>query len=311
MAARGRGLPGMAVGPPPPGRGTKASAEGGASAGDGAPRAMPGMGPGPLPGFGQLAPPKAGDAHVQASTELFNSALANDLAGVKKGESEGGDVNVLDLKGVTPLLLAVHNQNAEMVKFLLSKKANPNLCSTNSSPVHEAVRVHNQQILEIVLSGGGNINLTTDFGKTPLHMAIQEEQDQIFDFLLGKKADTKAKNDAKVGCIHFAAAATSHKIIEKILSWKDTDVNERNGNGKTALHIAAEKNNIDIIKILLNKSADKSIKDGWGRLAEECGKQSAYNLIHSHTAGMKHELVDPDAPDRSKSPLFDVGELQI
>ena len=30
-------------------------------------------------------------------------------------------------------------------------------------------------------------------------------------------------------------------------------MNEKNGNGKAPLHIAAEKNNIDHIKILLNK----------------------------------------------------------
>lgn len=75
---------------------------------------------------------------------------------------------------MTPLVLAVHNNNVEMVKFLLSKKANVNAVSTNSSPIHEAVRQHNQAILDLLLSAGGNVNLTTDFGKTPLHMAIQE-----------------------------------------------------------------------------------------------------------------------------------------
>jgi len=313
-------MPGLAGagGPPPraaPGA-PKASAEGDA----GAARPMPGMGAGggPLPGFGPLAPTKAGDAHVQASTELFNSALASDLAGVKKAEGEGGDVNVIDLKvalnfqGVAPLLLAVHNQNVEMVKFLLSKKANPNLCSTNSSPVHEAVRVHNQAILEIVLGAGGNINLTTDFGKTPLHMAIQEDHEALVDFLVSKKADTKAKNDGKVGCIHFAAAGTSLKIMEKFLAMKEVNIDEKNGNGKTALHVATEKNNIDMIKVLLNKGADKSQKDGWGRLAEECGKQSAYNLIHEHKEGTKYEIVDADAPDKKgAAPLFDVGDIQI
>jgi len=270
------------------------------------------MGPGPLPGFGPLAPTKSGDVHVQASTELFNSALANDLAGVKKAEGEGADVNVIDLKGVSPLLLAVHNQNMEMVKFLLSKKANPNLCSTNSSPVHEAVRMHNQAILDVLLGAGGKIELTTDFGKTPLHMAIQEEQEALIDFLISKKADVKAKNDGKVGCVHFAAACTNVKIMEKFLAMKDTNINERNGNGKTALHIAAEKNNIDMIKLLLNKGADTQQRDGWGRLAEECGKQTAYKMLHDHVAGTKYEFVDPDAPEKKgEKPLFDVGDINI
>lgn len=80
------------------------------------------------------------------------------------------------------------------MKLLLSKKANINATSTNSSPLHEAVRLlslmveenfrghvsisqvrqHNQQMADILLAGGANINLTTDCGKTPLHFAIQE-----------------------------------------------------------------------------------------------------------------------------------------
>jgi ankyrin repeat protein len=256
--------------------------------------------------------PKAGDTHVQASTELFNAAFADDLAGVKKAADESADINTQDLKGVTPLLLAVWNSNMEMVKFLLSKKANPNACSTNSSPVHEAVRQHNQQILEVVLSGGGNINLTTDFGKTPLHTAIQEEQDGLIDYLISKKADVKSKNDGGVGCLHFGAATTNYKILEKLLKIKELNVNERNGNGKTPLHVATEKNNIDHIKLLLNVGVDTKIKDGWGRLAEECGKTTAYHLIKDHKAGTKYEIVDPNAPDPKKpEKLFDTGDLQI
>jgi len=253
----------------------------------------------------------SGDAHVQASTELFNSAFSNDLNGVKKALDDQGDVNTTDLKGVTPLLLAVHNNNADMVKLLLSKKANVNACSTNSSPLHEAVRQHDQAILDLLLGSSANVNLTTDFGKTPLHMAIQEEEAGLIDFLLSKKADTNLKNDGQVGCLHFAAAAVDHKILEKVLKIKGLNPNERNGNGKTPLHVAAEKNNFDQIKLLLNQGVDTKIKDGWGRLAEECGKTTAYHLIKDHKAGTKYEIIDPNAPEPKKpEKLFDTGELQ-
>jgi len=261
-----------------------------------------------------MVPTKAGDQHVQASTELFNGAFSNDLSIVKKGVDDGGDVNAVDLKGVTPLLLAVYNDNIDMVKFLLSKKASVNATSTNSSPLHEAVRQHNQQMCEILLSAGANINLQTDFGKTPLHTAIQEEQEGIIDFLISKKADVKAQNDAQVGVLHFGAATKDHKILEKLLKIKELNINERNGNGKTPLHIAAERNSLDHIKLLLSHSsgADPKIKDGWGRLPEECGKSTAYHLIHDHKPGQKYEIIDANAPDAKKpEKLFDTGDLQL
>jgi len=75
---------------------------------------------------------------------------------------------------------------------------------------------------------------------------------------------------------------------------------KKNANGKTPLHIAAEKGNIDAIKVLLNANAVTNIKDALGRLPSECGKITAYNMISGHKPGQKYEYITVDDDDEEE-----------
>jgi len=137
-------------------------------------------------------PKSSGDVEKETkkremSSLLWESANKDDINGVKQALSETGDPNIADLQGVSALLLAVKNKNSAMTNLLLSSKASPNTVSQDNSPIHEAIRQHNIQLLEQLLNAGGDVNLRADFGKTPVHVAIQEDQWNIFDFLLKKK----------------------------------------------------------------------------------------------------------------------------
>jgi len=41
--------------------------------------------------------------------------------------------------------------------------------------------------------------------------------------------------------------------------------------------------------------ASKTIKDGWGRTPQECGKTTSFKLISAHEPGQKYEFVDMHA----------------
>lgn len=62
-----------------------------------------------------------------------------------------------------------------------------NLCSNDSSPLHQAIRNKDAALTEQLLNAGGNVNLQADYGKTLLHTAIQEGQWLIVDNLLKRK----------------------------------------------------------------------------------------------------------------------------
>jgi len=237
------------------------------------------------------------DHHVKESSDLYRSAEENNLAEVQAAVTAGADVNTSNLQGVTPLLLAVKNGNQNMVQFLLKSNADVNMISSDSSPIHEAIRQHSAPILEILLSNkAANVNLPSDGGKTPVHFAILEKQTELLDLLLRKGADAKCKSITGSGCLHFAVVEGDRAMIERFVPISG-GINEQNNNGKTPLHVAAEKGNIDAVKVLLNNNANTTIKDGWGRLASECGKITAFKMISEHKPGMKYEFVTADDDD--------------
>lgn len=57
------------------------------------------------------------------------------------------------------------------------------------------------------------------------------------------------------------------------------DFNLRDKDGRTALHIAVTMNNSHIVKLLISKGIDTTIKDNAGKTAE----QLSYELVSGHT----------------------------
>jgi len=233
----------------------------------------------------------AEDHHVKESADLYRAAEENNFAEAQTAVAAGADVNTTSLQGVTPLLWAAKHGNIQMAQFLLSKNANPNLVSSECGPLHESVIKHNLPLVELLLDKKSNINLPAEGGKTALHYAILEQHFDMVDHLLKRGADIKAKNTSGATALHFVVMNGDRAMVEKFLS---CGINDKNNNGKTPLHIAAEKGNIDAIKVLLNNNAVTNIKDVLGRLPSECGKITAYKMISEHKPGQKYEFITAD-----------------
>jgi len=234
------------------------------------------------------------DHHVKESADLYRAAEENNFAEVQNAVNAGADVNTTSLQGVSPLLWAAKHGNLQMAQFLLSKNGNPNIVSSECGPLHEAVIKHNIPFVELLLEKKANINLPGEGGKTAVHYAILEGHFDMVDFLLKKGADIKAKNISGATALHFGVMNGDRLLVEKFLP---CGINEKNNNGKTPLHIAAEKGNIDAIKVLLNNNAVTNIKDTQGRVPSECGKITAYKMISEHKPGQKYEFVTVDDDD--------------
>jgi ankyrin repeat protein len=248
--------------------------------------------------MGGIKPPAQGeDKHVKESSDLYRGAEENNLSEVQNAIAAGADVNTQSLQSVTPLLLAVKNGNLQMAQFLLSKNANPNIVSSECGPLHEAVRKHNVQLVELLTEKKANVNLPAEGGKTPIQYAILEKHYDLVELLLKKGADPKVKSLGGANALHFVVMDGDRTQVEKFLS---CGLNEKNANGKTPLHIAAEKGNIDAIKVLLNNNAVTNIKDALGRLPAECGKITAYNMISNHKPGQKYEYITVDDDDEDE-----------
>lgn len=85
-------------------------------------------------------------------------------------------------------------------------------------------------------------------------------------YLCKNKADVGAAAMDDMGAIHFAAQK-GHLDVVKILLTSGVSVKSCNRKGMTALHYAAQGSNLEFVRYLLKKGANKDVKNKAGKSA--------------------------------------------
>lgn len=105
--------------------------------------------------------------------------------------SKGGDIN--PNSGCPPLISALEEEYPldeyfEIVKFLVSNKANVNVAYQGSTPLTLAVRGGNLQIVKFLVDNKADINTVGYGGKTPISIAKERGWRDIVSYLKTKGA---------------------------------------------------------------------------------------------------------------------------
>ncbi len=134
--------------------------------------------------------------------------------------------------------------------------------------VCECAQADKKRILTYIRwSRPGSLNAWYSHGVTPLSATYLGRAGVVkFKLLIGVGADVNAKN--KDGGTPLHVAAHGHTEVAKILLEAGADVNAKNNDGGTPLHEAARHSHIEVVKILLQAGADVNAKNngGWTSL---------------------------------------------
>jgi len=137
--------------------------------------------------------------HLGPTSPAAAVASGNDVASMKRMLDSGLDPNAHDSAGYTPLIAASRAGNAEMIRLLTSRRADPNLRDTavNSwTPLLHAIHKSQPAAIAALLDAGANPNATDATGTTPLMMAAGYGQTGIVKMLLAHNANPRlATND--------------------------------------------------------------------------------------------------------------------
>jgi hypothetical protein len=79
-------------------------------------------------------------------------------------------------------------------------------------------------IAELLLATGVDVNQVLDFGATPLIMAAQRDNDELAQLLIDKKAKVNLSNQQGWTALHFAASRGSMRVM-RVLLYADVDIN--------------------------------------------------------------------------------------
>ena len=206
-------------------------------------------------------------ADVDGDTCLHNAARSYCSTEVLQAIiSHGGDVNATNKKNENALMLACKNKKEDVINVLLNAGTDLNIADADGDTcLHNAARSYcSTEVLQAIISHGVDVNATNKKNENALILACKNKKEDVINVLLDAGADPNIADADGDTYLHYAARGYwSTEVLQAILS-QGVDVNATNKKNVTALMIACEKGEKDVINVLLNAGADTNIADGDG-----------------------------------------------
>lgn len=127
------------------------------------------------------------------------------------------DVNQLNAKGESPLMLAALKGYQELVEQLIKRGADVN--KTGWTPLHYAASSGQLAIISLLIEHSAYIDAESPNGTTPLMMAAMYGSPAAVKLLLQEGADAQLKNQQGLSALQFAQRGNRTDSVEAIASF--------------------------------------------------------------------------------------------
>ena len=199
------------------------------------------------------------NAELDSTNALLVATKFGRTAIVKAMIKKGADLNRKIFDKETALDIAIEKHYDEIALCLIEAKADL------KEALHTAAYFANHTIAEKLLEIGVDINETNEYGDTALHYATCMRNYKMAKFLIDSGANINVKN-------HYGMTPLINVIYNddynmcQILINSGADVNLGRGkiNNNSALHIAVDNGNLDIVKLLIKSGANLNFKNIYG-----------------------------------------------
>ncbi|KAB8290813.1 hypothetical protein EYC80_008450 [Monilinia laxa] len=172
----------------------------------------------------------------------------------------GYEMNLEPTFGGTPLLQATEFARGAEVEFLLRKGGNPNVQdSRKRTPLGNAIQQADEQSVLLLLDAGAHREMVCEDGLSPVHLAAMCGDYKIMQMLLIENTDVNIRASEKHQentALHMAIQKQQGTVVKLLLS-KGAGVNAVNTDDKTALDLAIELGNKGLEAILKNSGGSR------------------------------------------------------
>ncbi|XP_061460813.1 transient receptor potential cation channel subfamily A member 1 [Rhineura floridana] len=178
-------------------------------------------------------------------------------------------LNVIDCSGNTALHWATKKRQAESVKLLLGRGANPNILNSSMmAPLHLAVQsLHNELVKIFVEHSTTDVNLEGEGGNTPILLACYKDNSEALELLIENGGKICKRNSFGCMPVHAAAFAGAKSCMEILikkgeeLGYSSEHYINFTNNGKcTPLHLAVQSGDLEMIKMCIEYGAQIDLK---------------------------------------------------
>src|SRR5262245_4631561 len=217
-------------------------------------------------------------------TELLGVIRRGDMTALATLLADSpGLANTRDEKGNSPLLIATYTGRQEMVRVLLERGARPNFFEACAVGLTEDVRRH-------IRENPGAARQWAPDGWTPLHLAAFFGHREVAAALLEAGADVRALSRNVEANLPINAAAAGPRPerrpeIVRLLIDRGSPVDGRGSPSAHApLHEAAYNGDVALVRLLLERGADRTLRTGDGQtpleIAVQHGRREVVRLLN-------------------------------
>ncbi|XP_005730174.1 protein phosphatase 1 regulatory subunit 12A isoform X5 [Pundamilia nyererei] len=196
---------------------------------------------------------------------------------------QGADINHANVDGLTALHQACIDENAEMVQFLVENGSDVNRGDNEGwTPLHAAASCGFIQIAKYLIEHGAHVGAVNSEGELPLDVATEDAMERLLKAEIKKQGidvDTARKEEERIMLRDAMAVLAGDGTLTPHPNTK-----------ATALHVAAAKGYIEVLKVLLQcrVDVDSSDTDGWTPLhaAAHWGQEEVCSLLVDNMCDM-------------------------
>ena len=198
------------------------------------------------------------EAHIIEHTHdiFFETIIHNQVPQMVQMIIEGFDVDFHELGKTPPLIFAIKYNKKEVIETLLLYGANVNIQDREgNTPLHFAIKFRHYELVTTLLHYGADIHLTNHNNVSCFESATDEEKELLSN--IETLIDTDAHN-----IFETARLGDLNRLIHSVSN--PSQLQQKNSEGQSLLHLATLSNNIKIVLYLLNKGLDIDAEDNEG-----------------------------------------------
>lgn len=181
------------------------------------------------------------------------------------------NVNALDARSMSPLHWAAKTGHVDMIEILLARGASRDDYDTDGNqPIHQAAWVGQSLVIESLLAERKSLEVRTRAGESLLHIACINSNLELATYLLQNAVEVNPwatpqptlldkLSGFKVSLtsltpLHYACCKGDYELAILLLD-REAWINAATPEGVTALMMAAESENTNMVNILLSRGA--------------------------------------------------------